>query len=549
MEGGEMSATTGHTRRLWASIAIALTAVALMVTATTSPAAAGTVEIQARGESSGWLVFSARKVPATAVSDAFLRVADRRQRLSVDWVRHEVKRGTVRVKPDPRVARRLRRLSRDGALEIERKLVRRHVLVLKVACQGRLRKRNQCVSEEPAPAPAPAPEPTPEPAPAPAPEPTPEPAPAPAPEPAPAPAPAPEPAPAPAPSSGSPQTVPSSEPIPAGARYVSPSGSDSNPGTQAQPWRTLAKAVASAAPGDTVVLRSGTYGARGTVNLMNRAGTASAPITYRGYPGEPMPRILGFFKITAGYQHFSYMLFDGPTGQVKSPTSTNPGGQEVQVSIYGSSVQGIHISNSEIRNSHWHAGLYLAGAENARIVGNYIHDNGDTTDPAQANLDHGIYWHSGSGLIASNVIEDNVARGIQLHEEPHDVTIANNTVVGNGKAGIQFSERTRNCVAVNNVVAGNAHGIRSYALTGAGNVVRKNLVWGNPSGNLTLTEGLSLTENLSADPRFAATDSYQLKAGSPAIDRSLTAYAQPSDFSGLLSPLGSGRDLGAYESY
>jgi hypothetical protein len=298
------------------------------------------------------------------------------------------------------------------------------------------------------------------------------------------------------------------------------------------------------------VLRSGTYGARGTVNLMSDQGTESAPIAFRGYPGESNPRILGFFKITGSYQHFSHLLFDGPTGSVKPPTSENPSGEQVQVSIIGSSVRGIEISDSEIRNSHWHAGIYLEGAEDARIVGNYIHNNGDPTDPGQANQSHGIYWYSGSGgLIANNLIKENVARGIQLCEYPKKVTITNNTVVDNGKAGIQFSNETSESIAVNNIVADNGYGIRGYSLTGAGNVVQNNLLWQNSGGNLVFTEGLTTSENVVADPDFSSTQDYELSPDSPAIDEAITPYALPSDYSGLLAPVGHGRDLGAYESH
>jgi hypothetical protein len=47
--------------------------------------------------------------------------------------------------------------------------------------------------------------------------------------------------------------------IPVGAFFVSATkGSDSNPGTESRPWRTLDKAIATARSGDTVVLEPGT---------------------------------------------------------------------------------------------------------------------------------------------------------------------------------------------------------------------------------------------------------------------------------------------------
>lgn len=42
-------------------------------------------------------------------------------------------------------------------------------------------------------------------------------------------------------------------------RYVSPTGSDTNPGTQAQPWQTIAKANNTLVAGDTVFILPGTY--------------------------------------------------------------------------------------------------------------------------------------------------------------------------------------------------------------------------------------------------------------------------------------------------
>lgn len=41
--------------------------------------------------------------------------------------------------------------------------------------------------------------------------------------------------------------------------YVAPGGDDANPGTLAQPVKTLARAAALLQPGDTCFLRGGTY--------------------------------------------------------------------------------------------------------------------------------------------------------------------------------------------------------------------------------------------------------------------------------------------------
>jgi pectate disaccharide-lyase len=339
-------------------------------------------------------------------------------------------------------------------------------------------------------------------------------------------------------------------PVPATARYLSPDGSDSDPGTAERPWRSLSKAVESVRPGATVVLRPGTYGAPGETHLMNRGGTEDAPIIWRGDPGQTMPRIVGHVRILAGDQRFAGILFDGPTGPVQAATADNPDGEQVQVAVGGEDqpVARVEISGCEIRESGWHAGVYLEEADDVRLVGNHIHDNGDFDDPSQANQSHGVYWQSGSGLIANNLIEHNVARGVQLYEEPHDVLVAHNTIVRNGRAGIQVGEDASGTLVVNNVVAFNGDvGIRADSLSGGGNRVERNLVW-NPAGPQlgVHADGLELDDNLIADPRFEGEGRYRLSGASPAVGEALTDPWVSHDRTGAPRPR-EGADLGAYE--
>ena len=72
--------------------------------------------------------------------------------------------------------------------------------------------------------------------------------------------------------------------------YVSPTGSDSNPGTITQPWATWQKGFNSLSPGDILYIRGGNYtgmyGSGHGVNISNRDGNASSLITVSAYPGE-----------------------------------------------------------------------------------------------------------------------------------------------------------------------------------------------------------------------------------------------------------------------
>ncbi len=101
-----------------------------------------------------------------------------------------------------------------------------------------------------------------------------------------------------------------------GAEYfVSPGGSDTNPGTQAKPFATLGKAQAAVralraaglpAKGVAVTLRGGTY--RMTSQLLQTSadsGSADRPVIWRAYPGETVrlsggKRITGWTAVTSG---------------------------------------------------------------------------------------------------------------------------------------------------------------------------------------------------------------------------------------------------------
>jgi hypothetical protein len=69
--------------------------------------------------------------------------------------------------------------------------------------------------------------------------------------------------------------------------FLAPSGVDSNPGTSAAPWKTFAFAIPRLQPGDTLILKDGTYNQSNsgypTINGNNNAknGTKDKPITVK----------------------------------------------------------------------------------------------------------------------------------------------------------------------------------------------------------------------------------------------------------------------------
>lgn len=137
--------------------------------------------------------------------------------------------------------------------------------------------------------------------------------------------------------------------------YVATTGFDSNPGTQAQPWLTIAKAASTASAGDTVTIAAGTYSEYVTVS---KAGTAAAPITFVG------PATLGGFNITGNYIVLKNLTLD------KSYTSSHP----LVVNGSNSTVDGISIV---MRGAS--AGIDVGGSSN--VLKNLTIDGGSVHAP------------------------------------------------------------------------------------------------------------------------------------------------------------------------
>src|SRR5439155_25801822 len=83
----------------------------------------------------------------------------------------------------------------------------------------------------------------------------------------------------PPPPVASPPPPPPVSGCPSEALYVSTNGSDSNPGTQAAPWRTMTKAVATMTAGQTTCVMNGTY--TEDIVRFNNSGTPGNPITLK----------------------------------------------------------------------------------------------------------------------------------------------------------------------------------------------------------------------------------------------------------------------------
>ena len=203
--------------------------------------------------------------------------------------------------------------------------------------------------------------------------------------------------------------------------YVSPTGSDTNPGTFAAPWRTVQKAANTLAPGDTVLVRGGVYNERVTINVSG--STSGGHVTFQNYPGETP-------------------ILDG-TG-LTVPSSDN--GLFLLTDRAHVTIQGFELRNYTVNSSSKvPAGIFISGAcHNISILSNHIHHIANTNKNGAFGL--AVYGTSASQAIANLLIRGNELDHLQtgwseslvLNGNVTDFEVSGNLVHDNNNIGIDF---------------------------------------------------------------------------------------------------------------
>ncbi len=261
--------------------------------------------------------------------------------------------------------------------------------------------------------------------------------------------------------------------------YVSPSGSDNDPGTLAQPWRTPAHAADQLAPGDVLYLRAGTYtGNDSDVSLYLRSansGQSGNPIVYRAMPGET--------PVFDGSQASNSNLYISASHTVFSGVSITAAGSQgwaslgdnnrlVDSDVYGNMSDGKTGSGVNVSN----------GSSDSSIVGCKVHDNGDTT------LDHGFYIKGQNLWIAYNDVYNNFGFGLQIYDgtgsSNADVVIEGNRFHNNGLAGLTVNRGAVRARIINNLIYANDKRGILVASTTSDTLIAHNTLYGNgvPTG-------------------------------------------------------------------
>lgn len=227
--------------------------------------------------------------------------------------------------------------------------------------------------------------------------------------------------------------------------YVSPTGNDINPGTFSLPWKTPAKAGATAQAGDTVIFRGGTYYSQLTPK--NSGNTTNGWITFQAYPGEE-PIIIhdAYFSKGVNIDGVNYIKIIGLTAIAAG--ENGPG-----ISI--NNAHHIHILNCVARDSATSGIATTNGIDFITIEGNTIHNNSNI---GQYNGSGISIWNSGGPIYDNSsgyhiIIKNNlIYNNRNITTEPSD---GNGIILDNNDLGGTADSQLPKALVANNVIYDN----------------------------------------------------------------------------------------------
>jgi len=359
-------------------------------------------------------------------------------------------------------------------------------------------------------------------------------------------------------------------------RYVSPSGSDANPGTATSPYQSIGKAASVVNPGDTVIVMDGVY--HEALNL-TRGGNAGAYVTFLSQTkwgavldgsNNTLAEAVQFTASYIRFQGFEVRNYGASAGGGDA-FSNYPGGQFIDIAQ--NHIHDIGRICTDTKNGL--VGVFTE-APNVIIEQNFINDIGrfsagengcTTTNEYYKNHDHGIYVDSNSNNVT---IKNNIfyrvehGWGVQVYPSGVDsLAILNNTFVwpnpfNVGHIILAASAPLTNLRIENNIsYKPNTDFIYVYTSSGFSGTVANNMIFSGAVSSAT-PSGLSFTGNFpNTDPLFvnpgnATIDSTTmvnafLMSGSPALNAGLTIADVTNDYAGAARPQDAAYDIGALE--
>jgi chitodextrinase len=360
--------------------------------------------------------------------------------------------------------------------------------------------------------------------------------------------------------------------------YVSPSGNDGSPGTQAQPWRTIQKAASTLTAGQRALVVAGTYQEN---VFVTRDLRGPEPATIEALDPTNRP-VLNYLRIhndgaaPASYWRLRNLVVDGSLvgGQEDGIKITGNATASVphHVELYGLEVRNVDSGHAKPQGLSIQGGVAATVPYQLHIYNTLIHHIGGPN--AIQNQTQSFYaGKCANSVFANNVSRDSRGWGFRLGSATSATTglrnnyFVNNTVVRSSSGGgfTLFAEGTDTPPHYldggnhfyNNIVS-DVPGLRAYSsrflpqVDGPANVpnlwdanlaYRYGTLFYNGEGEDT--SSIFVSRPITGDPMFvnSAVNDFHLRPGSPALGAGISEYTPPLDFDGKTR---TGAHLGAF---
>jgi hypothetical protein len=384
--------------------------------------------------------------------------------------------------------------------------------------------------------------------------------------------------------------------------HVATTGSDTNSGTEAAPFRTIQRAADAVAAGDNVVIHAGTYAGF----EVTTSGTEAAPITFSGdgstvaIDGGATANRDAILTSGASWITIEKLAISGATrAGIAAEDGAHITVRDNRIDdngrwgVFSSHLEDFVVEDNEVSRSGTEHGIYASNSADRPVIRrNVIWGNGMCGVHMNGDINYGGDGTISGALIEANVIYDNGklgGSGINADGVTNSV-IRNNVLDNNHASGISLYRIDGGSVSSGNLVINNTIRMASDARWAiniqdgsTGNTLRNNILLdaNTSTGAVTLcstcTSGFASDHNAvvgrfmvgstttdlagwrtrtSGDAAsFVATsaqlfvggDDLSLVEGSPAIDAGVATGAPETDIDGVARPQGDAVDIGAYE--
>lgn len=292
-------------------------------------------------------------------------------------------------------------------------------------------------------------------------------------------------------------------PVPPGALFVAPTGSDTSAGTAGAPLRTVARAIAVATSGQTIVLRGGSYHESVTIPDAKRLTIQSYPAEAAWFDGSRA--VINWVQSGTGWRADGWTThFDAsPTFTRGAPDGTSPGWQWVNPAYpMAAHPDQLWIGNTPQLQVQWlsqlRPGTFFADYPNNRL---YVGTNPIGTAVVASDLqkavimrgpgsvlrgvgvrnyapsvpDFGAVSVSSPGMTLEDVVIDSSAT-VGLSVQSTDTTIRRVTVTHSGLLGIHADSADRLVLDSTRAQANNTEHFNTSPVAGGVKVTRSRTV-------------------------------------------------------------------------